>query len=367
MLAKDIMTRNVFCLRPDSDVCGAAKLLVERNISAAPVVDETHRPIGMVSEGDLMKTDELRRNEQCRQWLERLAEGNPLHLGFVDAVQHGRYVRDIMKRPVISVGQDAEIADVARLMETNNINRVVVVKSEQLLGLVSRWDIVRAVASERTASQFSLLAQGGRSVASQMTLDSRLMRPARLEKGEGPSSDFASAPPIPAWLVRNRRPAVTAPASPDRELNPPATRLAKLTAARFRAFVHEHEVQEDRQKTENRRAAIELRKQRIKELAGRRLTDQAWREMLDYAQRSAMQGMKEHMLIRFPSELCSDGGRAINAPDQNWPATLRGEPADIFARWTQELKPAGFQLAAQIIDFPDGLPGDAALFLIWGA
>jgi hypothetical protein len=76
--------------------------------------------------------------------------------------------------------------------------------------------------------------------------------------------------------------------------------------------------------------------------------------------------MTEHMLIRFPSQLCVDGGRAINAPDPHWPETLRGEPADVFKRWRNELQPRGFKIAAQIIDFPEGLPGDAALFLIWG-
>lgn len=72
------------------------------------------------------------------------------------------------------------------------------------------------------------------------------------------------------------------------------------------------------------------------------------------------------MLIRFPSQLCRDGGRAINAPDPNWPETLRGESADVFQRWRNELHPQGFKIAAQIINFPDGMPGDAALFLIWG-
>ena len=84
------------------------------------------------------------------------------------------------------------------------------------------------------------------------------------------------------------------------------------------------------------------------------------------ARNAAGAGQREFMLIRFPSRLCSDGGRAINAPDQRWPETLRGEPADVFQRWRAELQPQGFQVAAQIVDFPDGLPGDAALFLMWG-
>jgi hypothetical protein len=106
---------------------------------------------------------------------------------------------------------------------------------------------------------------------------------------------------------------------------------------------------------------------RVKELAARRLGDEQWRNLLAQARESAAAGMNELMLIRFPSQLCVDGGRAINAPDANWPQTLRGEPADIFARWRQELEPKGFRLAAQIVEFPDGVPGDAALFLMWDA
>lgn len=78
-------------------------------------------------------------------------------------------------------------------------------------------------------------------------------------------------------------------------------------------------------------------------------------------------GLTEIILIRFPSQLCLDGGRAINAPDADWPKTLRGEPSDLFRRWRNELHPQGFKIAAQIINFPDGMPGYAALFLIWGS
>ena len=140
-----------------------------------------------------------------------------------------------------------------------------------------------------------------------------------------------------------------------------------FTADAFRALVQSYEFEEERRRAEGRKAALELHGQRIRELAERRLTDTDWRAKLHGAQRSAAQGLKEFMLIRFPSRLCSDSGRAINAPDLSWPNTLRGEPADVFHRWRHELQPHGFRLAAQIVDFPDGVPGDAALFLLWSA
>ena len=73
------------------------------------------------------------------------------------------------------------------------------------------------------------------------------------------------------------------------------------------------------------------------------------------------------MLLRFPSQLCSDGGRAINVPDPDWPKSLRGEPAELYLRWEHDLKPQGFHLQAQILEFPGGYPGDIGLFLVWGA
>ena len=71
------------------------------------------------------------------------------------------------------------------------------------------------------------------------------------------------------------------------------------------------------------------------------------------------------MLLRFPKQLCRDGGRAIGMREPDWPATLRGQAAEIYLRWMRELKPRGFHLAARVLEFPGGMPGDIGLFLIW--
>ena len=71
-------------------------------------------------------------------------------------------------------------------------------------------------------------------------------------------------------------------------------------------------------------------------------------------------------MLRFPSQLCRDGGRLINIADAGWPATLRGEAAELFLRWEQELKPAGFRLSARVLEFPGGKPGDIGLYVVWG-
>jgi len=60
-----------------------------------------------------------------------------------------------------------------------------------------------------------------------------------------------------------------------------------------------------------------------------------------------------------------NGGRAVNAPDKSWPETLRGEAAEIYLRWERDLKSGGFHLGARVVEFPEGIPGDIGLFLVW--
>ena len=70
----------------------------------------------------------------------------------------------------------------------------------------------------------------------------------------------------------------------------------------------------------------------------------------------------EWMLLRLPSQLCDDGGQAVNAPRADWPKTLHGEAAEIYLRWERDLKPYGFGISANVLDFPGGMPGDIGLF-----
>jgi hypothetical protein len=91
-----------------------------------------------------------------------------------------------------------------------------------------------------------------------------------------------------------------------------------------------------------------------------------WNTIIHRAREAAEHGEKEIMLLRFPSDLCTDQGRAINAPLPDWPKTLRGEAAEIYLRWEHDLKPQSFHLTARVLDFPGDKPGDIGLFLIWG-
>lgn len=77
-------------------------------------------------------------------------------------------------------------------------------------------------------------------------------------------------------------------------------------------------------------------------------------------------GQTELMVMRFPNGLCTDMGRAINNFEEGWPQTLTGRPRQAYELWRDQLKSAGYRLAAMIIEWPGGMPGDVGLYLRWG-
>ena len=81
---------------------------------------------------------------------------------------------------------------------------------------------------------------------------------------------------------------------------------------------------------------------------------------------AADRGQTELMVMRFPTSLCTDKGRAINNADADWPETLTGRPRQAYELWRDQLRPAGYKLSALIVEWPGGLPGDVGFFLKWG-
>lgn len=151
MRAADVMTPTVITVDPQTSVQQLAVLLSERGISGAPVVDSSGNMIGIVSEGDLLHRAELgteKRDERRRSWwLEHYASG--LAQDYVKS--HGRTVRDIMTRDVITVTEDASLADVAMLLETHRIKRVPVMRDGKIVGILSRANLVRALGATLAA------------------------------------------------------------------------------------------------------------------------------------------------------------------------------------------------------------------------
>jgi hypothetical protein len=75
--------------------------------------------------------------------------------------------------------------------------------------------------------------------------------------------------------------------------------------------------------------------------------------------------MTEVQVIRFPNTLCTDNGRAINQMEPGWENTLTGLPKELFLFWNTHLRPRGYRLRCQIVDFPNGMPGDVGMTLSW--
>ena len=146
MIARDVMTRDVVSVTSDMPVRKIASLLVKNRISAVPVVDRSGVPIGIVSEGDLIRPGRAAGEAWRRSWLEILAEGQPLApelLAWLHSQNHS--AGTVMSAPVITVGEETSLAEVARLLTTHRIKRVPVVHHGCIVGIVSRADLVHAL------------------------------------------------------------------------------------------------------------------------------------------------------------------------------------------------------------------------------
>ena len=93
--------------------------------------------------------------------------------------------------------------------------------------------------------------------------------------------------------------------------------------------------------------------------------EEAIRRAMAIIERGMNNRQTEVEVIRFSNQLCTDKGRAINQQEPGWEETLTGEPKEMYQFWRQPLRPRGYKVKAQIVDFPDGLPGDIGLTLRW--
>jgi hypothetical protein len=82
-------------------------------------------------------------------------------------------------------------------------------------------------------------------------------------------------------------------------------------------------------------------------------------------ERAVANGLTEVQVYRFPNAMCTDRGRAINQQETGWEQTLTGLPKEMYEFWERQLRPRGYKLKVQIVDFPDGMPGDVGITLKW--
>lgn len=145
MRAHQIMTFDVVTTSPEASVVHAVNTMLRRHISGLPVVDNKGKLIGIVSEGDFLRRGEISTERRRSRWLSFLVGPAGLAEDFVK--EHGRKVGEVMTRRVITVNEDASIEDVVRLMEKNHIKRVPVMRGESMVGIVTRSNLLQAIAS----------------------------------------------------------------------------------------------------------------------------------------------------------------------------------------------------------------------------
>jgi CBS domain-containing protein len=145
--AAAVMTRNVVSVRPDAGIAEVADTLTKHGISAAPVVDASGKLLGMISEGDLLQPFSAKAQARRAWWLEMLAEGERLAPEFIEYISLDRHTAaDLMTRKLITAQESTPISKIADQLITHHIKRVPILRGETLVGIVSRADLVRALA-----------------------------------------------------------------------------------------------------------------------------------------------------------------------------------------------------------------------------
>jgi CBS-domain-containing membrane protein len=150
MEAQDVMTRDVVTVGPDTTVGEIAAILVRHRISAVPVVSADRQLIGIVTQTDLAHRSETGTEKRRKWWLAVFADPDVMAREYVKS--HGVRAQDIMSRHVVSVQENADLAEVADMLDSHRIRQVPVVAKGRIAGMISRADIVRKLAESKAAA-----------------------------------------------------------------------------------------------------------------------------------------------------------------------------------------------------------------------
>ena len=143
------------------------------------------------------------------------------------------------------------------------------------------------------------------------------------------------------------------------------TTSAPLSAEALRMSI----LQKEMEKMDVERKAREVEERKLADFTRDFLSQHVSEEEIAMVRRlvanAVKDGKMEAMVYSFPSDLCTDSGRAINNNDPRWPETLQGKAKEFFDRYESLARPQGYRLKAMVINFPGGIPGDIGLFLNW--
>jgi CBS domain-containing protein len=144
MRAHQIMTRQVITIAADAPIVDAANTMLDKHISGLPVVDQAGKLVGIVSQGDFIRRAEIGTQRKRGRWLKFLVGPGRAASDFVH--ERGRKVGEIMTPDPCTVTEDATLEDIVELMERNNIKRLPVMRGDRLVGIVTRSNLLQAVA-----------------------------------------------------------------------------------------------------------------------------------------------------------------------------------------------------------------------------
>ncbi len=144
MRAHQIMTKPVITVEPDSTMVEAANVMLKQHISGLPVVDAAGTLVGIVSQGDFLRRSEISTGRRRGRWLKFLLGSGRSAIDFVH--EHGRKISEIMSLSPVTIVEDTPLADIADLMEKRNIKRLPVLRGGKLVGIVTRTNLLQAVA-----------------------------------------------------------------------------------------------------------------------------------------------------------------------------------------------------------------------------
>jgi CBS domain-containing protein len=145
MKVKDVMTSPVVSIEPDASIWQAVRIMLQRHISGLPVIDQKGGLVGIVTEGDFLRRAETGTQRRRPRWLEYLIGPGRLADEYTRA--HGRKVSEIMTADPLTVSEDTPLDEIVLLMEKRQIKRLPVVRDQQVVGIVSRANLVHALAS----------------------------------------------------------------------------------------------------------------------------------------------------------------------------------------------------------------------------
>ena len=151
MKAKDVMTSPVVSIEPDASIWQAVRIMLQRHISGLPVIDQKGGLVGIVTEGDFLRRAETGTQRRRPRWLEYLI--GPGRLADEYTRSHGRKVSEIMTADPLTISEDTSVDEIVQLMEKRQIKRLPVVRDQEVVGIVSRANLMRLPASRATSDQ----------------------------------------------------------------------------------------------------------------------------------------------------------------------------------------------------------------------